>query len=151
MNTLKADFFIMCPLGAQDLTAMELQHILSQWDHTLESTSAALSPGGIELSLPINLGAQLPLHLKSATRVLWRLAKFRARDFAKVFQKAQKLQWKEWTAGTKVVWKVSTEQSRLMHTDRLAETLNKALESYWKHWPPTNKKRPGLRRQFLHA
>lgn len=137
------DFFIICPLGLETVTLCELQSILLQLlpDQTLPKIDRG--PGSLALQVPWSIGAQLNLHLKTATRILWRLQVFKVRDFSRLFQKIQKLSWRLWLPGMEVEWKIQAHESRLWHSKRLEETCAEALQSHWHHFPPSNKLQAG--------
>lgn len=69
------------------------------------------------------------LWLRSAGRVLVRLGEFRCRDFPELYRKALRLPWGRFIRpGTPVRLRVTSHASRLMHTDRIAATLQEALQ-----------------------
>lgn len=69
------------------------------------------------------------LWLRSAGRVLVRLGEFRCRDFPELYHKALRLPWGRYIRpGTPVRLRVTSHASRLMHTDRIAATLQEALQ-----------------------
>lgn len=72
---------------------------------------------------------QANLHLRSASRILVRFAGFRCRDFPDLFRQAARLPWGRFVRpATPVEVRVTCRQSRLMHSDRVAETLDAAID-----------------------
>ena len=68
------------------------------------------------------------LHLRSASRLVVRFATFRCRDFPELYRQAGRLPWGRFVCReTPVAFRVSCRNSRLMHTGRIAETLQAAL------------------------
>jgi putative N6-adenine-specific DNA methylase len=93
-----------------------------------------LEPGGLEIEAPLHLGLQLNFVLKTAHRVLLRLASFKVRDFPKLFQRAQKIDWGAWIPAdsqSHVALEVAASGSRLNNEKRIIETLSSA----WKLKP----------------
>jgi len=66
--------------------------------------------------------------LRTATRVLVRVASFRAASFAELERRAAAVDWAPWVApGAGVEWRVSSHASRLYHTGAVAERLARAV------------------------
>lgn len=86
MATPTFHFFIVCPPEVRAVTRRELETI---WPYLLESDGRphgfAFQPkedlGGFEVELPLSVGLQLLDLLRTATRVLLRVAQFRAQEF----------------------------------------------------------------------
>jgi putative N6-adenine-specific DNA methylase len=65
---------------------------------------------------------------RTVTRVLTRLVKFRASDFAQLERHAKELPWDDWLAPNSAVrFRVSSSHSRLYHTAAIEERLRRAL------------------------
>ncbi|MDH3997539.1 MAG: class I SAM-dependent RNA methyltransferase [Desulfuromonadales bacterium] len=68
------------------------------------------------------------LHLRSAGRVLVRFASFRSRDFPELFKRSARLPWGRFLRPeTRVQFRVSARTSRIMHSERVAQTLESAI------------------------
>lgn len=93
-------------------------------------TEANIVRGGVEFKGPLETIYHANLHLATAHRVLWRLAKFLAQSYPMLFNKASKLPWEHFLgfAGT-VRYSVSARSSRLHHQPKVAETLHSAVRS----------------------
>lgn len=141
--TSAQEFFIICPLGLETICLNELQYILQQLLPEQVIPKIERGHGFLSVALAWEIGAQLNIHLKTVTRVLWRLHTFKVRDFSRLFQKIQKLPWRSWTPGIEIEWKIQAHESRLWHSQRIAETCAEALESHWHHFPPSNKLKAG--------
>lgn len=85
--------------------------------------------GGVEFGADLAGLYRANLWSRSANRVLARLGTFRARDFPRLYQRALALPWGRFVKPeTPVEVRVSARRSRLMHTDRIAETVSEALD-----------------------
>ncbi len=77
--------------------------------------------GGMEVGLRANLGSAC------ATRVVMRVAAFRAKDFPALYKKARALPWEQWLPAVEgMEVKATAHRSRLRHTGRIEETLKAA-------------------------
>ncbi len=86
-----------------------------------------IEPGGIALAGSLTDAFALNLHLRTASRVLVRIAEFRAAHFAELEKRATRIDWSPWVApGAEVEWAVTSRKSRLYHTEGIAERLAKA-------------------------
>jgi len=69
------------------------------------------------------------LHLRSASRVLIRFAAFRCRSFPDLYRNAVRLPWGRFVkSDTLLRFRVSCRRSRLMHSNRIAATLQEAAD-----------------------
>ena len=94
-----ASFYLIYPLGLTELGLLELKE---KWamhfgDAPLEIIS--VDDGGILISVQTLQGFALNHILRSPTRILLRIAEFKARDFPKLFKKVSKLPWKSLMIG----------------------------------------------------
>lgn len=88
---------------------------------------AQREPGGLSLNGTRRDLYALNLHLRSASRVLVRLARFRATSFAELERRARRVPWGEvLAAGVRPVFNVTCRKSRLYHSDAVAERLTRA-------------------------
>ncbi len=63
--------------------------------------------------------------LRTATRVVVRMAKFRATDFAHLEERAREVDWKQWVPeGYAPEFRVTSKASKLYHTDAIAQRLH---------------------------
>ncbi len=66
--------------------------------------------------------------LRTASRVLVRIATFRATDFAHLQQRAEEVDWSSWiTDDVAPEFRVSSRKSRLYHTQGIADRLHKVV------------------------
>ncbi|MBX2986896.1 MAG: RNA methyltransferase [Bdellovibrionaceae bacterium] len=124
--------FIVVPPGFEEDAERELREI---WPDLLDSAArphAEALPeirrerGGLEFETDLFTAVQLNFFLKSASRVLYRLAEFRARDFPKLHERLRRLDVKAWVGEGPVRVEAAAAKSRLGHEKRVVETALKA-------------------------
>jgi putative N6-adenine-specific DNA methylase len=87
-----------------------------------------LVAGGVEFSGKLSDLYRANLWLRSASRVVVRLARMRCRSFPDLYRAAAKLPWGRFLRpGSAPLFRVTCRESRLMHSGRVAETLQAAL------------------------
>ncbi len=131
-------FFISTPLDFEKVTLQEMQEV---WPyllgkdaqvHSLPFPEVQIHSGGLEFEADLITGIQLNFFLKTANRVLLRLASFKARDLPKFYQKFRSLPWLEYLAHANVEWEVAAQKSRLNNEKRLQESAETALGEVFK-------------------
>ena len=124
MSDLNAQsFFLVAVPGLEDLVRAELR----EWYPDLEAT---VEHGGVSLHAPLSVGLGLNFALKTPTRILWRIADFRVRDFPKLYNKISLLPWNDWLVpDAQLDIQVATRLSRLKIKKRIEESC---LEGYRK-------------------
>ncbi len=120
-------FFVVTP-GLEDLAQREL-HEKWQLLFKLPIESKKVY-GGIELKEELENILSIQGYLKIPTRILLRLTKFRCRDFPKLYHKLKKFNWNEFVSAEQVEFQASSQQSRLMHSQRIIDTAEKAFQDY---------------------
>ncbi len=84
--------------------------------------------GGIEFSGTLEAGMRANLWLRTASRVLLRVGRVEARDFARLRRRVSTLPWCELVPdGAALQVKASAKRSRLFHTGAVEETVRFAL------------------------
>jgi len=128
-----SSFYVSCTLGFEEAVASEIREA---WPLLIEITGQAntaplpemvLEKGGVLVRAPLALGLQLNFFLKTAHRVLLRLAEFKVRDFPRLFEKTQKIPWGNFLKTTEVEWQVAASKSRLNNEKRIEETCAEAF------------------------
>lgn len=85
-------------------------------------------PGGVGFSGRLADLYRANLQLRTASRMVVRLARFRSRDFPELYRAAARLPWGKFIRPeTAVHWRVTCRNSRLIHSGRVAETLQAAI------------------------
>lgn len=87
-------------------------------------------PGGAAWDGDLASVYRANLWLRTASRVIVRVAEFRARTFFELERHARKVAWSSYVAGTgtgTVAFRVTAKKSRLYHSDAVAQRLGDAL------------------------
>jgi putative N6-adenine-specific DNA methylase len=126
-------FFCITPLGLEDLAITELEHKKTMLG--LAEIQVNKLKGGFEITLPWHLGRGMLHTLKIPTRILVRLTEFKARDFAKAFNKLKSLPWNQWITHPETKFEVSAHECRLIQTTRMGEVCKDALKEFLKGSP----------------
>lgn len=66
------------------------------------------------------------LWLRTASRVLVRVARFRATEFHELERRARRVEWSAYLGRARAAFRVTTHKSRLYHSDAIAERLTAA-------------------------
>jgi putative N6-adenine-specific DNA methylase len=115
------ELFIIVPPGLEDLALKEIEL-------KCPIKIVSLTKGGIELNADLDWIVKSHTLLKIPTRILMRLTTFKVRDFPKLFQKFSTFKWNKYLSHPEPKWEISCSKSRLNHTGRIEETVNKALK-----------------------
>jgi putative N6-adenine-specific DNA methylase len=112
--------FAVTPPGVEGLTAGELT--------PLGITPGAVEPGGVGFDATARQLYAANLELRTASRIVVRIAEFPARAFYELERKARRVPWREFvTPGTPVRFRVTSRKSRLYHLDAIAERLRNCV------------------------
>ncbi|MFL5786144.1 MAG: hypothetical protein ACJ76H_16110 [Bacteriovoracaceae bacterium] len=112
--------FLIIPPGLEDLALREMIQKLPAVEHNVIK-------GGIEVKSDLEWMVNAHLLLKIPVRILLRVTEFKVRDFPKLHQKFAKFAWKDFLSHPEPQWEITCRKSRLMHTGRIEETIQKAL------------------------
>jgi len=113
------DCYAIVPPGLEQLAAGELA--------TLGLTTE-LDTGGVAFRAGAPELYQANLHSRVATRILVRIAEFRATAFWELEKRARAIQWTDLVApGRTVTFRITSKKSKLYHQDGIAERLASAL------------------------
>jgi putative N6-adenine-specific DNA methylase len=120
-SPLRHDVFAVATPGLEQLVTAELAD--------LHITDLQVVDGGVGF---VATGRQLleaNLHLRTASRVLVRLAHFRALTFAELERRARRIPWERvLRQGQRVALRVTCRKSRLYHSDAVAERIGRDLQ-----------------------
>lgn len=112
--------FVITAPGLEAVTAAELAE-LGLAPHDQET-------GGLAVTSDLLGVWRANLHLRTASRVLVRLAAFHAAHFNQLEKEAAQLPWPLWIApGARVTFRTTSRKSRLYHQKAIAERLGSAL------------------------
>src|SRR5213596_1556995 len=113
------DAFIITAPGVEQITAAELED--------LGIEPAEIERGGILFRGSLDDVQSANLRLRTATRIIVRIAAFHASSFAELERRARKIEWERWLpASGEVRVRVTCRKSRLYHSDAVAERLMNA-------------------------
>ena len=117
--TARSCFAIVTP-GFEGVVAGELR--------ALGAASPATETGGVSFEADDRLLFDANLNLRTATRVVVRIASFKAKSFAELERKAKQVPWTSFVAaGGRAAFRVTCHKSKLYHTSAVAERLATAL------------------------
>ncbi|MFS4461239.1 THUMP domain-containing class I SAM-dependent RNA methyltransferase [Bdellovibrio sp. HCB2-146] len=134
MNT----FFISTPIGFEEQTLKDMKavwpYLLAKnaQKHDLPFPEVFIDLGGLEFQADMFTGVQLNFFLKTANRILFRMAAFKARDLPKFYQKMRSLPWIDFLQHGNVAFEVAAQKSRLNNEKRLEESARQALDEIFK-------------------
>ncbi len=120
-------FIVVLP-GMEDLALEELEL-------KCPLTEITKLKGGLELSADLAWIERAHTLLKIPTRILMRVTEFKVRDFPKLYQKFLNFSWTPFLSHPHPQWEIVCHQSRLNHTGRMEETINKAMAEVLKRQP----------------
>jgi putative N6-adenine-specific DNA methylase len=119
-TTNKLDIFVICAPGLETVTGAEMLRI--------GITPTAVEAGGISCRGSVQDVMRLNLWLRTATRVVVRIASFHASTFHELERRAKKIEWKQFVAENSVAaFRVTCRKSKLYHSDAVAERFAKAV------------------------
>ena len=129
---MTSQYKIVIPLGLEAFARQELEQKVPA--AKLVSETEGLLKIELEDSHLLTL-----LSLKSPSRLYQTVASFKARDFPKLFQKLQKINWGHWLTSQPGKITASTQESRLLNSSRIEDTTQKAIAAYFKAQPASKK------------
>lgn len=110
------DCYAITPPGVEALTAGELT--------ALGMAPNATEPGGVSFRATLAQVAVANLELRTASRVLVRVASFHASAFHELERRAARLPWEAYVPpGAGITFRVTSRKSKLYHQDGIAERL----------------------------
>ena len=113
--------FAISPPGVEKLVAAEIAAL---------GATPVVVPGGVEFDADASLLYAANVHLRCASRVVVRIAAFRARTFFELERHAKKVPWASFVStGGAVALRVTARKSKLYHEGAIAERLLRAIES----------------------
>lgn len=119
MNAAALALYAVSPPGLEAALAAELAAL---------GAAGRAGSGGVEFEGDVALLRRANLHLRCATRVLLRLAAFRARTFFELERHAARVPWQSVLgSGARVALRVTSKKSKLYHERAIAERLERAI------------------------
>lgn len=130
-----AQFYLILPVGLSELGVIELKTKLPLVFPDIELKVLDVESGGILIEVPILNGFLLNNLLKTPTRILMRIAEFKARDFPKLFQKASKLPWSHFLMGQLPHVEVAAHESRLFDSRKIEKAIHDGITEFYRRQP----------------
>src|SRR5574338_23347 len=116
----------MTPLSCFAVTAPGLDALTARELTALGLPVTDTEPGGVSFEADVDGLARANLWLRTASRVLVRVAEFHAHSFAELERHARKVPWDDFLAeGARPVFRVTSKKSKLYHQDAIAERLER--------------------------
>lgn len=110
------EFFAVCPPGLRQVCARELTRL------NLQVHDIQVVPGGVHFSGKVADACLANLWLHTPSRILMRLARFKATHFSLLEKKLSNIDWELFLpAGADPSVQVTTHTSRLYHSDAIAQ------------------------------
>lgn len=115
------------PLDCYAITHPGVEHITAAELAALGIVPGANEPGGVAFQTDVAGLYAANLHLRTASRVLLRIASFHAHSFAELERHARKVPWSNFVApGAPVDFSVASRKSKLYHQKAIAQRLLEA-------------------------
>lgn len=116
----KLDIFVICAPGLEAVTGAEMLRV------GIKPTK--IEAGGISCTGSVQDVMRLNLWLRTASRVVVRVAAFHASTFHELERRAKKIEWKRYVdPESPVGFRVTCKKSKLYHSDAVAERFTNAL------------------------
>ena len=125
----QARFFIVYPMGLEDLGLIELKAKFQEQFSNEEFNLIAKIAGGLEIECQLNIGLSLNTILRTPTRILIRIGEFKCMDAPKHFQKISKFNWAPWLIGQIPDVEVATINSRLFDSRKIEKAIQDGIDS----------------------
>ena len=110
------------------VTAPGLERVAADELRAIGAPRARVIRGGVEVRGTPQLLLDANLRLRTASRVLVRVAEFHANSFHELERRAARVPWELWVAaGIPVRFRVTAHKSKLYHSDAVAERLLRAV------------------------
>jgi len=125
--------YVVCAPGLERITTSELR--------ALGVPTGDVEPGGVTLDGNADIIYRANLHLRSASRVLARVAEFRVTTFYDLEARARHIEWERWLGAEPVRVRVTCRKSKLYHSDAVAQRFVEAIAKRTGAWAATRDSR----------
>jgi putative N6-adenine-specific DNA methylase len=124
ITALSHDFLAVCPPGLKTICKNELTALGS------DIQDIHILPGGVAFTAKLALVCFATISLGSPTKVLMRIAAFKADNFSKLEKKLRQIPWELFLPGnTDLNIQVTAHKSRLYHSGAIAERCKPIIEA----------------------
>lgn len=126
-----AKFYVVCQPGFEKELIQEIHEF---WPYLINKEGRphceqlniqSVDVGGLLIDCSQILGYQINFFSKIATRVLERVSEFKVRDFPKMLDRFQKINWNSYFESAQMTLKIAASQSRLNNEKRIQEIAEK--------------------------
>ena len=112
--------FVISAPGLEQILASEIRKSGFRGAETVE--------GGVSLTASLKQVYELNLQLRTASRVIVRLAEFHASTFHELERRARRVRWSEYLRpGSRARFRVTCRKSRLFHSDAVAQRFAESV------------------------
>jgi putative N6-adenine-specific DNA methylase len=125
--------YVVCAPGLEGITTGELRALGVQ--------TGNVEPGGVTLDGNADIIYRTNLHLRSASRVVARVAEFRVTTFYDLEARARHIEWERWLGAEPVRVRVTCRKSKLYHSDAVAQRFVEAIGKRTGAWAATRDSR----------
>lgn len=109
-------------------SAPGLEQILAAEIRNLGFSTAEVIEGGVSVTGTLEQVYALNLHLRTASRVIVRVAEFHASTFHELERRAKRVDWSQYVgAGAGARFRVTCRKSRLFHSDAVAQRFAESV------------------------
>ena len=110
------------------ITAPGLEHLTAAELRDVGAAVGAIGPGGVAFDAAPGILYAANLQVRTASRIVVRIAGFHAASFAELEKHARQVTWARWVpADGAVHFRVTSHKSRLYHQEAVAERLERAV------------------------
>lgn len=122
----KHDFFAICTPGLKRLCLREIKNL------PLKLEMISMKEGGVEFTGRVHDCYYANFYLRSPSRILMRIAEFKAENFRTLEKKLNKIEWELFLKRENSIrCEVSTRHSRLYHKSAIAERTERIIKEYF--------------------
>jgi putative N6-adenine-specific DNA methylase len=118
--------YAVCAPGLEGVMAGELR--------ALGMETGQAEPGGVALEGNADLIYRTNLHVRSASRVVARVAEFHVTTFYDLEARARHIEWERWVGAEPVRVRVTCRKSKLYHSDAVAQRFVEAMSKRTGAW-----------------
>ncbi len=126
----KHNFFAICSPGLKKLCLREIKKL------PLKLEKISMTEGGVEFTGYVHDCYYANLFLRSPSRILMRIAEFKAENFRTLEKKLNEIDWELFfKKENKIKCEVAIRHSRLYHKSAIAEITEKTIAGYFEKCP----------------
>jgi putative N6-adenine-specific DNA methylase len=118
--------YAVCAPGLEGVMAGELRALGMETGH--------VEPGGVALEGNADVIYRTNLHVRSASRVVARVAEFHVTTFYDLEARARHIEWERWLGAEPVRVRVTCRKSKLYHSDAVAQRFVEAMSGRTGAW-----------------